>query len=295
MNDAAVTQDQWDYFAQVQRDAQEAERQRELSEAYAPFIAKDPKYKIQGLPTKPYDERTSSLNYRQGAYEYNGYWGTPVWANGRIIGYEFVKYDVAPGLQSVVRTDLDGNVSQDVVMPMGEGQDIMGAILAFAPVLLMAIPGAGQILGAQILGAGASQATAAALGNAIINGAISEAQGGSFVKGAALSYATSAIPNLEVMREGAAYLNGIDPTGTMASSFTQASTAAVKAAITGDSISDAVLSGLISGGTTSAANAILKDIDGYKDLRPAQQEIIRSRVSNVLQGNSLSKIGRAHV
>jgi hypothetical protein len=44
----------------------------------------------------------------------------------------------------------------------------------------------------------------------------------------------------------------------------------------------------VQGATKGATDYALGQIDGYKDLRPAQQEIIRTRVSNTLGGASLS-------
>jgi hypothetical protein len=52
----------------------------------------------------------------------------------------------------------------------------------------------------------------------------------------------------------------------------------------GDNLEQAAILGLSRGATDYA----LSQIDGYKDLRPAQQEIVRTRVSNVLGGESLS-------
>ena len=44
----------------------------------------------------------------------------------------------------------------------------------------------------------------------------------------------------------------------------------------------------LQGATKGATDYALGQIDGYKDLRPAQQEIVRARLSNVLGGESLS-------
>jgi hypothetical protein len=52
----------------------------------------------------------------------------------------------------------------------------------------------------------------------------------------------------------------------------------------GDNLGKIATMGVASGLTDYA----LKNIDGYKDLRPAQRDIVRSRISNVLQGNDLS-------
>ena len=52
----------------------------------------------------------------------------------------------------------------------------------------------------------------------------------------------------------------------------------------GDNLGQIAVSGVAKGATDYA----LSNIDGYKDLRPAQQEIVRTRVSNVLQGGDLS-------
>ena len=157
MNDAAVSQDQWEYFARVHKDAQEAERQRALDELAALYTAKNPKYAIEGLPANPYDPESGSLAYKQGAYKYKDYFGAPIWGNGKIIGYEFIQHDVGPGLQSVIRTDLSGNVADEFVMPMGEDLDIGATIKQFLPVLAMAIPGAGPWISAALAADAASR------------------------------------------------------------------------------------------------------------------------------------------
>lgn len=105
-------------------------------------MAKTQTKKISGLPTDPYDPSSAALKYTQGAYEYDGHYGAPQWEDGYITGYEFVKHDITPGIMSVIRTDVDGNISEQLTMPEGEDlsftDDVLGPLLtmaSFVPVL----------------------------------------------------------------------------------------------------------------------------------------------------------------
>lgn len=291
MNDFSVPQEQWDYFAEQARADAENRSAAELAAARDPYIAKDGLGKISGLPSNPLDPSTANLEYEQGAYKYDGHYGQPVWNDGRIIGYDFVRHDATPeGYVSVIRTDASGNIADQYMAPPPEDQDILGTVLQFAPVLLMAVPGAGLALGQSLLGAGASASTATALGNAIINGAISEGTGGDFLKGAALSYAGSAIPGLDAMKEGSSYLSSIDPSGTLSNAFSGAVMSGGKALLTGQDFTDAVLAGATSGGMSGAVNALTGNIEGFSDLTPAQRQTVNNAVAGVISGKPLDQV-----
>lgn len=291
MNDASVPQSQFDYFAEVARADAENQRAAELASARAPYSPGRDLGKISGLPSNPLDPSTAKLEYEQGAYKYDGHYGQPVWSDGQIIGYDFVKHDATPeGYVSVIRTDASGNIADQYMAPPPEDQDVLGTVLQFAPVLLMAVPGAGLALGQSLLGAGASQATATALGNAIINGAISEGTGGDFLKGAALSYAGSAIPGLDAVKEGSSYLSNIDPSGTLSKAFTGAVTSGGRALLSGQDIGDAMLAGATSGGVSGAVGALTSNIEGFSDLTPAQQRTVNSAITGVLSGKPLDQV-----
>ena len=55
MNDASVSQETWDYFAQVAEDEIAAAANRERDEAYGRYIAPAGGAKISGLPSNPLD------------------------------------------------------------------------------------------------------------------------------------------------------------------------------------------------------------------------------------------------
>jgi len=291
MSDFDVAPGAFEAVAEQLRAEEENQRLVDLAAERARFTPKSDLGKISGLPSDPLDPSTSSLEYEQGAYKYDGHYGQRVSdSEGNLLGYEFIQHDVAPGMMSVITTDAQGNVVDSYRQQEGEGQDILGTVLQFAPILLMAVPGAGLALGQSILGAGASQATATAIGNAIINGAISEGRGGNFLEGAALSYAGSAIPGLDAVKEGSSYLSGIDPSGTLSKAFTSAITSGGKALLTGQDIGDAMLSGAASGGISGATSALTSNIEGFSDLTPEQQRTVNSAISGVISGKPLDQV-----
>ncbi len=290
MSDFDVAPGVFEDFAKQINEEAIAKQNADKAAAIEPYTANEDLGKILGLPDNPLDPSSASLPYEQGSYAYNGKYGQPVWGDGKIIGYEFVGQGKTPGMQEVTRTDVSGNISQSYEMPEGENQDILGTILKFAPVLLAAVPGAGLALGQSILGAGASNATATAIGNAFINGTISEARGGNFLEGAALSYAGSAIPNLDAVKGGASYLSEIDPTGTLSRAATGAVTSGAKALITNQDVGSAMLSGAASGGMSGAVNALTSNIEGFGDLTPAQQAVVNNSVASVISGRPLDQV-----
>ena len=116
-------------------------------------MAKTQTNKISGLPTNPYDPSSAALKYTQGAYEYDGHYGAPQWEDGYITGYEFVKHDITPGIMSVIRTDVDGNILEQLAMPEGEDltlKDVLKGVGAMGLVYF-----GGPILGEFLTGAGA--------------------------------------------------------------------------------------------------------------------------------------------
>lgn len=192
MNDAAVSQDTWDYYAQVQRDEEARQRESERAEAYGRYIAPAGAPKISGLPTNHYDPSTAALPYQQGAFNYNNHWGTPEWYGGQIIGYSFVQHDVQPGYKSYFRTDLEGNVVHHEISPEGEDLTFKDILKMAAPFVLSFIPGVGAAIGGA-LAPTVSTATQAVIGNALVQGTLAEATGGDFIKGALTSVASSSI------------------------------------------------------------------------------------------------------
>lgn len=178
----------WEAAARAAQAEQAAREQAEINQTLSMYTPSQNLGKIEGLPTNPLDPNTASLGYKQGAYSYDGYWGQPVWSQGNIVGYEFVKHDITPGMMSVIRTDTQGNIANTQLGPEGEGITLKDAISMAAPYALMAFPGLGQAIGASL---GATGTAATALGNAVIGGTLAEASGGDFVEGALASGAGS--------------------------------------------------------------------------------------------------------
>lgn len=136
---------------------------------------------IQGLPTNPYDPNSASLGYSQGAYQYDGYNGQPVWQNGQIVGYDFVKHDAAPGFQDVMRTDASGNISDKFRSTEGESITLADAVRMAATMygVSTGLNGLFGGLGAGAAGAGMTAEQLAAvngLGGAEVAGGLSAAE-----------------------------------------------------------------------------------------------------------------------
>jgi hypothetical protein len=109
------------------------------------------------------------------------------------------------------------------------------------------------------------------------------------VKGAALSFAASKIPGLGAVKEGASYLSGIDPSGTLSRAFTGAVTSGGGALLSGKDIGDAMLAGATSGGVSGAVNALTGSIEGFSRLNPAQQRMVSNAVTDVISGKPLDQ------
>lgn len=112
---------------------------------------------------------------------------------------------------------------------------------------------------------------------------------GDALKGAALSYGLSQVPGLDVVKEGTAYLNTIDPSGVLASSLTKAATSGLSAAAMGGDVSQAMLSGAVSGGVSGAVNSLM-DAPEFKGLTAAQKRIASNAAAGVLTGKPLDQV-----
>jgi hypothetical protein len=113
---------------------------------------------------------------------------------------------------------------------------------------------------------------------------------GEAVKAAAISYAVAQIPGMDAVKEGTAYLNTIDTTGVLGKAFANAATSATKAVLTGQDISDALISGAVAGGTAGAVDLMANGIEGFKDLTPAQQKIAKDAITGVVSGKPLDQV-----
>lgn len=109
------------------------------------------------------------------------------------------------------------------------------------------------------------------------------------LKGAALSYGLSQLPGLDVVKEGMAYLNSIDPSGVLASSLTKAATSGISAAATGQDVSNAMLSGAVSGGVSGAINAALKQPE-FSGMSASEKRIAANAMGGVLSGKPLDQV-----
>ncbi len=110
------------------------------------------------------------------------------------------------------------------------------------------------------------------------------------IKGAAISFAVSNIPGADFMKDGASYLNGIDPSGVLNRSFQTAATSATKAILTGQDISDALLSGAVSGGVSGAVDFMAKGIDGFENLSGAEKAAAKTAMTSIISGKPLDQV-----
>ena len=148
-----------------------------------------------------------------------------------------------------------------IVPKWGESSD-KDELLKAAQVLLTVVPGAGQGLGA-LVGQGLSPALQAALGNALIGGTMSELGGGNFLRGAVTGGAGAMLtPALGSLGESAAGALGAQGATAEAikNAVSGAGRSAFGAAVSGNSIADALLSGGLSGAATGALRSTVGDL-----------------------------------
>jgi hypothetical protein len=111
---------------------------------------------------------------------------------------------------------------------------------------------------------------------------------GDALKSAATSYASSFIPGLDFIQDGASYLADLDSTGILSKAFTGAAVGGTKALLSGQDLGDAVLAGAASGGASGAATTLLGNIEGFDDLSKSQQTTIRNLVTGTLTGKPIT-------
>jgi len=112
---------------------------------------------------------------------------------------------------------------------------------------------------------------------------------GDAIKTAAVAWAGSEIPGLSGLKDAASFLNGIDPTGVLSTSFQNAAVSGAKAAISGKNIGEGIKNGAIVGGVNGAVNAVL-DLDEFKDLTASQKRIAANAITGVISGKPLDQI-----
>ena len=110
------------------------------------------------------------------------------------------------------------------------------------------------------------------------------------VKSAAISFAVGQIPGVDAVKEGTAYLKDFDSSGVLSKAFQSAATSATKAALTGKDISDALLSGAVSGGASGAVNFMADGVERFETLSPSQQQIVKNAISGVVSGKPIDQV-----
>lgn len=117
---------------------------------------------------------------------------------------------------------------------------------------------------------------------------------GDAIKGAALSYAGSQIPGLDAIKEGTSFIKDLglsaELTNTLTKSFQNAAISGGTALLSGKNVGDAMIKGAVTGGTSGAVDALLGNIDGFKDLSPAQKNMAVNAVTGVISGKPLDQI-----
>lgn len=151
MSDFGVGID-WEAAARAQKAYEDSIAAAEKQAILDQFTPKQDLGKISGLPTNPLDPNSASLAYNQGAYLADGHYGTPVWQNGQIVGYDFVQHDVTPGMMSNIKTDLQGNVASRAVTPEGDSITL-GDVARMALTMYGVSTGLGSLFGGAGLGA----------------------------------------------------------------------------------------------------------------------------------------------
>ena len=116
---------------------------------------------------------------------------------------------------------------------------------------------------------------------------------GDALKGAAASYAMSQLPGMDVMKESSKFLNGLDDTGILSSTFKNAAMSGAKALITGKDFGEALRTGALTGGVNGALNAMLDTSDFKeltKDLSASQTKMVVNAVTSAISGKPLDQI-----
>jgi gas vesicle protein len=112
---------------------------------------------------------------------------------------------------------------------------------------------------------------------------------GDAVKGAAISWAGAQIPGLDAIKEGSAFLKGIDPSGVLSNAFQNAAVSGGRAVLTGQDVSDAVLRGATTGGINGATNAFLSAPE-FSNLTNAEKRIAANAITGVISGKPIDQI-----
>ena len=114
------------------------------------------------------------------------------------------------------------------------------------------------------------------------------------IKNAAVSFATAQIPGTDVMKDANKFITDLGLPAALTTTLNNAvQTAAVsggKALLTGQNLTDAIVNGFTSGGLNGAVNALLPNIDGFKDLNNTQKRLVTNAVTGFVSGKPLDQI-----
>jgi hypothetical protein len=114
------------------------------------------------------------------------------------------------------------------------------------------------------------------------------------IKNAVVSLAVSNIPGTDMMKEANKYITDLGLPAALTTTLNNAVQTAVvtgaKAVLTGQDLSDAVVRGFTSGGLNGAVNALLPNIDGFKELSNTQKKLITNAVVGTISGKPLDQV-----
>lgn len=114
------------------------------------------------------------------------------------------------------------------------------------------------------------------------------------IKNAAVSFAVAQIPGTDIMKEANKFITDLGLPATLTTTLNNAVQTAVvtgaKAVLTGQDLSDAVVRGFTSGGLNGAVNALLPNIDGFKELSNTQKKLITNAVVGTISGKPLDQV-----
>ena len=114
------------------------------------------------------------------------------------------------------------------------------------------------------------------------------------IKNAAVSFATAQIPGTDVMKDANKFITDLGLPAALTTTLNNAvQTAAVsggKALLTGQNLTDAIVNGFTSGGLNGAVNALLPNIDGFKELSNTQKKLISNAVIGTVSGKPLDQV-----
>ena len=114
------------------------------------------------------------------------------------------------------------------------------------------------------------------------------------IKNAAVSFAAAQIPGTDIMKDVSGFITDLglpaSVTTTLNNAVQTAAVTGAKAVLTGQDLSDAITRGFTSGGINGAVNALLPNIDGFKDLNNTQKRLVTNAVTGFVSGKPLDQI-----